>query len=98
MSSNKKKIEVYQTPSFTKKKKKLRKTEIADLDNAVKAIIENPEIGVQKKGDLADVWVYKFKMAKQENLLAYKWDAEKRILIALGVHENFYRDLKKSNF
>lgn len=97
MSSSKKRVEVLQTPSFIKKRKKLRKNEIADLDDAVRAIIANPEIGVQKRGDLADIWVYKFKMAKRENLLAYTWDVEKRVLVALGVHENFYRDLKKSN-
>jgi hypothetical protein len=28
-------------------------------------------------------------------LLAYEWDPKQRLLLALGVHENFYRDLKK---
>jgi len=90
-------IEVLQTSIFAKKKKKLKKNQIKDLDNAIKDIIKNPEIGVQKKGDLQDIWVYKFRMVKQENLLAYKWDEKRRILVALGVHENFYRDLKKDN-
>ncbi|MFN9816901.1 MAG: type II toxin-antitoxin system RelE/ParE family toxin, partial [Pseudanabaena sp.] len=76
-------------------KKKLNKNQIKDLDNAVREIIKNPEIGEQKKGDLADVWVYKFRMVDRENLLAYQWDEKTRTLIALGVHENFYRDIKK---
>ncbi len=48
-----------------------------------------------KKGDLLGVSVYKFKIQKQEMLLAYKWDPKTRLLLALGVHENFYRDLKR---
>jgi glutamine amidotransferase-like uncharacterized protein len=74
-------IQVFQTPLFSKIKKKLKKNQIKDLDNAVR--------------DLADVWVYKFRMVDRENLLAYQWDEKTRTLIALGVHENFYRDIKK---
>ena len=90
-------IEIVQTSIFAKQKKKLKKNQIKDLDEAVQAIVKHPEIGERKIGDLADIWVYKFRMVKQEHLLAYQWDSEKRILIALGVHENFYRDLKKYN-
>ena len=82
-------IQVFQTPLFSKIKKKLKKNQIKDLDNAVREIIKNPELGEQKKGDLADVWVYKFRMVDRENLLAYQWDAKTRTLISLGVHENF---------
>jgi hypothetical protein len=88
-------IQVFQTPLSSKIKKKLKKNQIKDLDNAVREIIKNPELGEQKKGDLADVWVYKFRMVDRENLLAYQWDEKTRTLIALGVHENFYRDIKK---
>jgi hypothetical protein len=88
-------IQVFQTPLFSKIKKKLKKNQIKDLDNAVREIIKNPELGEQKKGDLADVWVYKFRMVARENLLAYQWDEKTRTLISLGVHENFYRDIKK---
>ena len=88
-------ILVLQTPLFLRKKKKLNKNQIKDLDAAIRVIIKNPEAGVQKKGDLKDIWVYKFQMVNQKTLLAYQWDPQKRILITLGVHENFYRDLKK---
>ncbi|MFN9537524.1 MAG: type II toxin-antitoxin system RelE/ParE family toxin [Pseudanabaena sp.] len=88
-------IQIFQTPLFSKIKKKLQKNQIKALDNAVREIIKNPEIGEQKKGDLADVWVYKFRMVDRENLLAYQWDEKTRTLISLGVHENFYRDIKK---
>ena len=88
-------IEIVQTPIFAKQKKKLKKNQINELDEAVQEIVKHPEIGERKIGDLADIWVYKFRIVKQEHLLAYQWDSEKRILIALGVHENFYRNLKK---
>lgn len=88
-------IEILQTPVFAKQKKKLKNNQIKDLDEAVQELVKHPEIGERKIGDLADIWVHKFRMVKQEYLLAYQWDNKKRILIALGVHENFYRDLKK---
>lgn len=65
------------------------------VNAAIKRIISNPEIGEQKKGDLVGVYVYKFKINKQDTLLAYEWEPEQRILIALCVHENFYRNLKQ---
>lgn len=95
MKGNNLKVEILQTPIFARKKKRLKKNQIRDLDDAVRKVVKNPKIGERKTGDLADIWVYKFRMVKQEYLLAYEWDTEKRILIALGVHENFYRDLKK---
>ena len=88
-------IQVLQTPLFARQKKKLNKNQIKKLDKAIKVIIKNPKAGNQKKGDLTSIWVYKFKMVNQLYLLAYEWDIESRVLIALGVHENFYRDLKK---
>ena len=89
-------IKIYQTHLFEKQKKKLKKNQVKDLDKAIKSLIENPRLGQQKTGDLSKVWVYKFSIVNQQYLLAYLWDEKSRTLIALGVHENFYRDLKKS--
>lgn len=82
-------------PLFKKVYKKLHKDQRDKINAAILAIIENPKIGEEKKGDLAGVYVYKFKMHHQEYLLAYEWDPLNRLLLALGVHENFYRNLKK---
>lgn len=87
-ANNRSEIQVLQTPLFARNKKKLRKNQIIELDKAVKEIITNPNIGEQKKGDLIDIWVYKFRAGKHLYLLAYKWDKESRILIALDTHEN----------
>ena len=89
-------IRVYQTRLFQNQKKKLKKNQIDDLDIAIESLIKNPKLGQQKTGDLSNVWVYKFTMANQQYLLAYLWDQKTRTLLALGVHENFYRDLKRS--
>ncbi len=86
---------VSQMPAFKKAYKKLHKANKDIVNEAIKKIISNPEVGEQKKGDLAGIYVYKFKINKQETLLAYEWDPDKRILVALGVHENFYRNLKR---
>jgi len=45
--------------------------------------------------DLLDVYVYKFKSQNQLMLLAYEFDPETRMLLLLGSHENFYRELKR---
>jgi mRNA-degrading endonuclease RelE of RelBE toxin-antitoxin system len=88
--------QVLQTPSFKKAVKKLHKNQKQDLDKAIKLIMEEPKLGEQKKGDLAFMRVYKFKMVKQLTLLGYSYEDGAIVLelIALGSHENFYRNVK----
>lgn len=86
---------IRQMPAFKKAYKKLHQTHKIIVNEAIKQIASNPEVGEEKKGDLTGVCVYKFKINKQETLLAYEWDPGLRILLALGVHENFYRNLKR---
>lgn len=88
---------VLQTPSFKKAVKKLHQNQKKDLDTAVRALMENPHLGEQKKGDLSFLRVYKFKMTKQLTLLGYSYEDGTVVLelISLGSHENFYRDVKK---
>ena len=89
---------VLQTPIFSKTVKKLHNNQKQDLDKAVSALMENPLLGDAKRGDLAFLRVYKFKMAKQLSLLGYSHENDTVVLelIALGAHENFYRDIKKA--
>ncbi|KTD57629.1 type II toxin-antitoxin system RelE/ParE family toxin [Legionella shakespearei] len=88
-------VEIRQMPAFKKAYKKLPGSHKSIINEAVRTIINNPKVGEEKKGDLVGVYVYKFKMNHQQFLLAYEWDPTSRILLALGVHENFYRDLKR---
>lgn len=68
-----------------------------DVDAAVEAVAENPMVGDRKRGDLADLLVYKFHSQGQLYLLGYTVDDNVRLIYleAVGSHENFYRDLKR---
>lgn len=89
-------MKIVQTRRFERVYKKLHKNQLAPVNIAIKEIINNPFIGTQKKGDLSDVFVYKFQMVNQLTLIAYQYDENEIILtfLALGSHENFYRDIK----
>lgn len=89
-------IQVFQTNTFKKAYKKLHDTQLKIVNEAIRTIIDNPMISTLKKGDLNTVRVYKFKISTQLMLLAYTFEENKLILtlLALGSHENFYRDLK----
>lgn len=90
-------MRVQQSGVFSRRVKKLHRDEKKALDIAVKAIMDDPSIGQMKIGDLAGVQVYKYKHNSQQYLLAYRFIEEKLLLtlLALGTHENFYRDLKR---
>ncbi|MDZ7792174.1 MAG: type II toxin-antitoxin system RelE/ParE family toxin [Spirochaetia bacterium] len=92
-------MRVLQKPSFKKVYKRLHANQKAELDKAIKAIIKDPDSGQAKTGELSDVLVYKFKMVKQLTLLAYNYEEQTitLTLLALGTHENFYRDFRKSS-
>lgn len=88
---------VLQTRRFARQYKKLHDNIAADVDVAVEAVAENPTLGDRKKGDLANLLVYKFHSQGQLYLLGYTVDDGVRLvyLEAIGSHENFYRDLKR---
>jgi len=88
---------ILQTPTFKRTAKKLHKSEKQVLDDAVEEIAVDPACGEAKVGDLAGVRVFKFRMNSDLKLLAYEYfENENEIkLLALGSHENFYRDLKR---
>ena len=90
-------MKVVQSGSFRRKAKRLHATEKAALDKAVKKIVISPESGTSKKGDLAGVRVLKYKVKAQQYSLAYAYDTELELitLLAIGIHENFYRDIRK---
>ena len=88
-------VQVLQSAAFSRAYKKLHKNQKMDVDDAVEAIVRSPELGEPKRGDLAGVYVYKFKSNSQLMLLAYEYDPETRMLLLLGSHEDFYRDLKR---
>ncbi|MFT8209998.1 MAG: type II toxin-antitoxin system RelE/ParE family toxin [Symbiopectobacterium sp.] len=89
-------IEVYQSRRFEKALNKLPEAQLKVVEDEVDKIIEDPTIGVQKKGDLHFLWVHKFPLNKQQALLGYAWVEDKLELYLLSIssHENFYQDQK----
>jgi len=93
-------LKVSASPSFNRVAKKLRARNKKTLDEAIKAILQKPQLGEEKKGDLAGVFVYTFKLSGQGTLLAYELQPHKTahieaMLLAVGPHENFYAGLKR---
>lgn len=88
---------IKQSNSFKKTVKKLPKQHKVILDEEIRKLAFNPELGERKKGDLDFLRVHKFKLSNQEVLLGYMYEDDEIILtlLKLGVHENFYRDIKK---
>jgi mRNA-degrading endonuclease RelE of RelBE toxin-antitoxin system len=95
-------LRVLDTQTFNKAVKKLFPRDKKTVDDAIKKIANDPMLGKEKRGDLAGAFVYKFKLNKQEVLLSYcllpnKENPGEIVLLSLGSHENFYRDLKRQS-
>jgi mRNA-degrading endonuclease RelE of RelBE toxin-antitoxin system len=90
-----KQVQVTQSSTFSRGYKKLHPKQKRDVDSAVDVIVADPLAGEPKRGDLAGVYVYKFKSQAQFVLIAYEFDPKTRHLLLLGAHENFYRELKR---
>ncbi len=88
-------VQVLQSMVYRRAYKRLHPNQKADVDDAVADIVRDPTLGEAKKGDLAGVFVHKFKSNGHLTLLAYEYDPGTRLLLLLGSHEDFYRDLKR---
>ncbi|MCZ8260068.1 MAG: type II toxin-antitoxin system RelE/ParE family toxin [Beijerinckiaceae bacterium] len=88
-------ILLFQRPAFKRVYKKLHPNQRHAVHDAMRMLMNNPLLGEEKMGDLAGVRVHKFDCVNQVYLLAYLHDETSRTWLALGPHENFYRDLKR---
>lgn len=91
-------MQILQTNRFKKAYKKLHSNQLSSVNEAIAKIIEDPDAGERKTGDLSWLRVHKFNLAGQLMLLGYCMeDAQEVVLtfVDLGSHENFYRDLKR---
>jgi mRNA-degrading endonuclease RelE of RelBE toxin-antitoxin system len=88
-------MKIYQSRSFEKKVKKMSKAEKDSLDQEIRKIAEKPSIGEEKKGDLREIFVHKFKIKTAQYLLAYREIGRDLEFVMIGQHENYYRDLKQ---
>ena len=93
-------LKISASPTFMRTAKKLHAKDKKVLDQAINNVASKPSLGEEKKGDLSGVFVYKFKLNKQEALLAYELRPNKQapdevLLLGVGPHENFYLQLKR---
>ncbi|MCV6611976.1 MAG: type II toxin-antitoxin system RelE/ParE family toxin [Amphritea sp.] len=90
-------IEVFSTRVFDKALDKLDDETLALVEDEIDKVVEDPTIGIQKKGDLNYLWVHKFKVEGRELLLGYSWQENELhlYLLNIGPHENFYTKLKQ---
>lgn len=96
----------YKRPFSQFVKKAAKPLQVA-IEDAVEAICSAPNLGEAKKGDLAGIWVYKFRFNRQTLLVAYRppppeqqaqgvdMDIVWIDFYQVGSHENFYDALKK---
>lgn len=87
-------VQLEQRPAFKRAYKKRHANQREAVHAAIRTIVANPGVGQEKMGDLAGVFVHKFDCVNQQYLLAYQWSEATRVLLSIGLHENFYRDLK----
>ena len=87
--------DIIQSPLFARQKKRLHKKQVRDLDEAIRKIAQDPEIGSLKVGDLSDIRVFKFNSMNSLILLAYEIVENTLFLYTFGSHQNFYRELTK---
>jgi mRNA-degrading endonuclease RelE of RelBE toxin-antitoxin system len=89
-------VQIFQKQRFKRIYKKRPHKQRLQVDAAIRSLVDNPELGVLKVGDLAGVRVHKFKVNNQETLLAYLFTETPAsiTLLSIGPHQNFYRNLK----
>lgn len=88
-------MKILQSRLFARSIRKFHRQEKNTLDNEIRKIIRNPEIGQEKRGELKGVLVHKFKIHTTLYLFSYRLNDPKTLeLIMIGPHENYYRDLE----
>lgn len=65
-------MKIIQSQLFARKVKKIHKDQKKELDNQIKKILINQNIGEEKKGDLKGIFIHKFKMKRMQYLLSYR--------------------------
>ncbi len=82
-------------PPFKKFVKKQSRPFQLAIEDEVGNILNDPNIGEVKKGDLSGFKVYKFNFKGQQFLIAYILQQNNIIFYMIGTHENFYIRLKR---
>lgn len=91
--------EVKILPPAAKYLKKIKDNKLKKLyEDAIKAIVENPLLGEEKKGDLRGIRGYDIYYNKTNYELAYTVEYIQDtvvVIVMAGTRENFYEQLKR---
>jgi len=87
-------MNTFYKPPFIKFVKKQARSMQLSIEDEIESIIENPDRGETKKGDLRGIQVHKFAFKKQKLLIAYQVLETEILFYMIDTHENFYRKLK----
>ncbi|PML55833.1 addiction module toxin RelE [Vibrio breoganii] len=89
MCEEQRNIDIYESRRFEKALAKLPDTLLTIVEDEIEKIVEHPEIGEQKKGDLSHMRIHKFQLNNQLALLGYSWVENKLeiYLLHLDSHE-----------
>ncbi|MEZ9905800.1 type II toxin-antitoxin system RelE/ParE family toxin [Vibrio breoganii] len=89
MCEEQRNIDIYESRRFEKALAKLPDTLLTIVEDEIEKIVEHPEIGEQKKGDLSHMRVHKFQLNNQLALLGDSWVENKLeiYLLHLDSHE-----------
>lgn len=91
-------MKILQTNRFRKAYKNLHSNQLPPVNQAIADVIEDPDVGERKIGDLSWLRIHKFKLSGQLMLLGYSIEDTQEVILTfidLAPHENFYRDLKR---
>jgi mRNA-degrading endonuclease RelE of RelBE toxin-antitoxin system len=77
-------MRVLTTPRFDRSVKKLHAEEKKALDDAVRAVIADSDADELKRGDLAELRVYKYRFNREQMLLAYAANKVEQVIILIG--------------
>jgi mRNA-degrading endonuclease RelE of RelBE toxin-antitoxin system len=69
-----------QTSRFSRLYKKLGKSQLVALHDAMDLVMKNPQTGQQKVGDLSNLYVFKYKLGSEDWLLGYTFQSNKKII------------------
>ena len=87
-------VRVIQASGFLRACKRPHNNKKDAVDVALAVNVSQLEGGQASKGDLADLPMYAFDCVNQVYLPAYEYNPQTRVLLLVGAHESFYRNLK----
>jgi mRNA-degrading endonuclease RelE of RelBE toxin-antitoxin system len=90
-------MQIKQRRQFRQALRRMTPTMRQEVDNAVRAVMDDPEAGKPLKGALAGLRALRFQPNRSEARLIYRDepDSMRIVLVYVGPRENIYRELDR---